>query len=107
MNSVCCGERSTGSSQTWPLQRRSDMRDIFDDIYKHNPLDPEESVRRGTRVDLRKRFYEKASIDQNEGAYRGLARRQAGEDAGAPRSRSAIVAHWRRRSRKNGMRRRT
>lgn len=48
------------------------MRDIFDDIYKHNPLDPEESVRRGTRVDLRKRFYEKASIDQNEGAYRVL-----------------------------------
>jgi len=32
------------------------MRDIFDDIYKHNPLDPEESVRRDTRVDLRKRF---------------------------------------------------
>ncbi len=48
------------------------MRDIFDDIYKHNPLDPEESVRRGTRVDLRKRFYEKTSIDQSDGAYRVL-----------------------------------
>jgi len=48
------------------------MRDIFDDIYKHNPLDPEESVRRDTRVDLRKRFYEKAAIDQSDGAFRIL-----------------------------------
>lgn len=48
------------------------MRDIFDDIYKHNPLDPEESVRRSTRVDLRKRFYEKTSTDQNEGNFRIL-----------------------------------
>ena len=48
------------------------MRDIFDDIYKHSPLDPEESVRRNMRVDLRKRFYQKASVDQSEGAYRVL-----------------------------------
>ncbi|HKY86618.1 MAG TPA: ATP12 family protein [Pseudorhodoplanes sp.] len=48
------------------------MRDIFDDIYKHNPLDPEESVRRNTRVDLRKRFYETASVDESEGAFRVL-----------------------------------
>jgi chaperone required for assembly of F1-ATPase len=45
------------------------MRDIFDDIYKHNPLDPEESVRRSTRVDLRKRFYDKTSVDGTEGAF--------------------------------------
>jgi chaperone required for assembly of F1-ATPase len=48
------------------------MRDIFDDIYKHSPLDPEESVRRSTRVDLRKRFYQKTSVDQSEGGYRVL-----------------------------------
>ena len=48
------------------------MRDIFDDIYKHNPLDPEESVRRSMRVDLRKRFYEKASVDESDGAFRVL-----------------------------------
>ena len=47
--------------------RRNDMRDIFDDIYKNNPLDPEEAVRRNMRVDLRKRFYEKAAIDQERG----------------------------------------
>lgn len=48
------------------------MRDIFDDIYKHNPLDPEEAVRRSTRVDLRKRFYEQASVDQSDGLFRIL-----------------------------------
>ena len=48
------------------------MRDIFDDIYKHNPLDPEESVRRSTRVDLRKRFYEKAAVEPGEGRFRIL-----------------------------------
>jgi chaperone required for assembly of F1-ATPase len=45
------------------------MRDIFDDIYKHSPLDPEESVRRNMRVDLRKRFYEKTSVGGTEGAF--------------------------------------
>jgi chaperone required for assembly of F1-ATPase len=48
------------------------MRDIFEDIYKHNPLDPEESVRRDTRVVLRKRFYEKTAIEPGEGAFRIL-----------------------------------
>ena len=48
------------------------MRDIFDDIYKHNPLDPEELVRRNMRVDLRKRFYEKTSVDESDGAFRVL-----------------------------------
>jgi chaperone required for assembly of F1-ATPase len=45
------------------------MRDIFDDIYRHNPLDPEEAARRNMRVDLRKRFYEKVSVDGTEGAF--------------------------------------
>ena len=72
MNSVCCRERLSGYSQQWPLQRRNNMRDIFDDIYKNNPLDPEEAVRRSTRVDLRKRFYETAAIDESEGRFRIL-----------------------------------
>ena len=45
------------------------MRDIFDDIYKHSPLDPEEAARRNMRVDLRKRFYEKTSVGGAEGAF--------------------------------------
>jgi chaperone required for assembly of F1-ATPase len=48
------------------------MRDIFDDIDKNSPLDPEEAARRNMRVDLRKRFYEKAAIDQNEDIFRIL-----------------------------------
>jgi chaperone required for assembly of F1-ATPase len=37
------------------------MRDIFDDIFKNEPLDPVESARRSVRVNLRKRFYNEAS----------------------------------------------
>ena len=37
------------------------MRDIFDDIFKNEPLDPVESARRSVRVNLRKRFYKEAS----------------------------------------------
>ncbi len=45
------------------------MRDIFDEIYRHNPLDPEEAARRNMRVDLRKRFYEKTSVAGTDGAF--------------------------------------
>ena len=38
------------------------MRDIFDEIFANNPLDPVESARRDLRPALRKRFYETASI---------------------------------------------
>jgi chaperone required for assembly of F1-ATPase len=48
------------------------MRDIFDDIYKNTPLDPEEAVRRNTRVDLRKRFYETTGTDKSDGTFRVL-----------------------------------
>jgi chaperone required for assembly of F1-ATPase len=39
------------------------MRDIFDDIFKNQPLDPVEAARRSVRVNLRKRFYKEASAD--------------------------------------------
>ena len=48
------------------------MRDIFDDIYKNTPLDPEEAVRRDTGVDLRKRFYETTGTDKSDGVFRVL-----------------------------------
>jgi chaperone required for assembly of F1-ATPase len=48
------------------------MRDIFDDIYKHSPLDPQEAARRNMRPDLRKRFYKTASVEQHDGAHRIL-----------------------------------
>jgi chaperone required for assembly of F1-ATPase len=37
------------------------VRDIFDDIFKNQPLDPVEAARRSVRVNLRKRFYKEAS----------------------------------------------
>lgn len=46
------------------------MRDIFDDIYKQAPLDPEEAARRNMRPDLRKRFYKAASVEESDGAHR-------------------------------------
>jgi chaperone required for assembly of F1-ATPase len=41
------------------------MREIFDDIFKNEPLDPVESARRSVRVNLRKRFYNEASADDD------------------------------------------
>ena len=41
------------------------MRDIFEDIFKSDPLDPMEAARRHVRPTLRKRFYTTASVAQN------------------------------------------
>ena len=41
------------------------MRDIFEDIFKSDPLDPMESARRNARPTLRKRFYTTAGVAQN------------------------------------------
>lgn len=38
------------------------MRDIFEDIFKSNPLDPMEAARRNVRPTLRKRFYKTAAV---------------------------------------------
>lgn len=45
------------------------MRDIFEEIYRNNPLDPMESARRTMRPDLRKRFYEAAGVKEENGAF--------------------------------------
>ena len=38
------------------------MRELFDEVSGHSPLDPEEAVRRATRTPRRKRFYAKADV---------------------------------------------
>src|ERR1700709_220934 len=38
------------------------MRELFDEVAGHSPLDPEEAVRRTTRGPRRKRFYAQAGI---------------------------------------------
>jgi chaperone required for assembly of F1-ATPase len=41
------------------------MRDIFDDLFKNEPLDPVEAARKSVRVNLRKRFYKVAGTTGN------------------------------------------
>lgn len=45
------------------------MRDIFEDIFKGNPLDPMEAARRNVRPALRKRFYEHTGVAEEGGAF--------------------------------------
>ena len=76
------------------------MRDILDDLFGNQPIDPTESARRGLRTQLRKRFYQRATV--GEGApcpvlLDGRAvRTPAGSTLAAP-SRplaQAIAAEW-------------
>lgn len=77
------------------------MREIFEDIVKHQPLDPMESARQGGRPKLRKRFYANAEAKAGpEGVQvvldgkpvRTPARRLLG--APAPALAEAIAAEW-------------
>ena len=43
------------------------MRDIFEDIFQNQPLDPMESARRNMRPSLRTRFYKEASAGDHKG----------------------------------------
>jgi chaperone required for assembly of F1-ATPase len=45
------------------------MRDWFDDIGRGSPLDPREAVRRGTRRELPKRFYQQAGVAERAGTF--------------------------------------
>ncbi len=40
------------------------MRDILDDLFGNQPIDPTESARRGLRTQLRKRFYQRATVGE-------------------------------------------
>jgi chaperone required for assembly of F1-ATPase len=54
----------TGNSSTPILP----MRDIFEDIFENQPLDPMESARRNMRPNLRTRFYQDASAGGHKDA---------------------------------------
>jgi chaperone required for assembly of F1-ATPase len=43
------------------------MREIFTEIFENQPLDPREAARRGSRPNLRKRFYSRAHVGEGEG----------------------------------------
>jgi chaperone required for assembly of F1-ATPase len=44
------------------------MRDLFDEVFIHQPLDPMQSARQGSRPHRRKRFYERAHVAESAGA---------------------------------------
>ena len=39
------------------------MRDVFEEIFANQPLDPTEAARRGMRPQLRRRFYQRATVE--------------------------------------------
>src|SRR5579875_3721287 len=46
------------------------MREIFEEIFVNQPLDPMESARRNMRANLRKRFYKDAAVaEDGEGGF--------------------------------------
>jgi len=45
------------------------MRDLFEDIFTNQPLDPTEAARRAVRPQLRRRFYEQAGVAGGEGEF--------------------------------------
>jgi chaperone required for assembly of F1-ATPase len=46
------------------------MRDLFDGIFRDEPLDPTEVARRAMRPQLRRRFYERVEVEGGDGDYR-------------------------------------
>lgn len=45
------------------------MRDIFDEIFETQPANPMERARRNMRAPLRKRFYQEASVGEQDGHF--------------------------------------
>jgi len=45
------------------------VRDLFEEIFAHQPLDPTEAARRGMRPHLRRRFYVRAEVAEGEGGF--------------------------------------
>jgi chaperone required for assembly of F1-ATPase len=77
------------------------MRDIFEEIFENQPLDPTESARRNMRPSLRTRFYQAATVDEGEGRFRVLldgrpVRTPAGRHLAAPVRALAqvLAAEW-------------
>jgi len=65
------------------------MRELFDEVAGQSPFDPEEAVRRATRVPQRKRFYTDAGTAEMDSGFAVHARRQADPHAIRPSCRRA------------------
>src|SRR5256714_881143 len=77
------------------------MRELFDEVAGQSPLDPQEAVRRATRVPKRKRFYTSAGVAEAEGGFSITLdgkpiKTPSGKVVVAPRKEiaEAIAAEW-------------
>src|SRR6478609_4713605 len=77
------------------------MRELFDEVAGHSPLDPEEAVRRATRTPQRKRFYKEAGTAAAGGGFSVTLdgkpiRNPSGRHVAAPTRAiaEAIAAEW-------------
>src|SRR5256714_3469763 len=77
------------------------MRELFDEVAGQSPLDPQEAVRRATRVPKRKRFYTSAGVAEAEGGFSITLdgkpiKTPSGKVVAAPRREiaAAIAAEW-------------
>src|SRR5690348_12233615 len=52
-----------------PREAKPLMRELFDEVAGRSPLDPQEAVRRATRVPLRKRFYAATGVAAAGGGF--------------------------------------
>jgi len=64
------------------------MRELFDEVAGQSPFDPEEAVRRATRVPQRKRFYTSAGTAEADG---GFAVTLDGKPIRTPSGRQVVV----------------
>jgi len=77
------------------------MRELFDEVAGQSPLDPQEAVRRATRVPQRKRFYAGTGVAEAEGGFSVTLdgkpiKTPSGKIVVAPRREiaEAIAAEW-------------
>src|SRR5687768_13291714 len=77
------------------------MRDIFEEIFTQEPLDPVEAARRSVRPAWRKRFYKRATAGADDGGFPVLldgrpVRTPAQRRLAAPvlRLAEALAAEW-------------
>ncbi|RTL50206.1 MAG: ATPase [Bradyrhizobiaceae bacterium] len=45
------------------------MKELFEEVAGHSPLDPQEASRKSSRTPLRKRFYEKAAVSETPDGF--------------------------------------
>src|SRR5712691_7095571 len=74
-----------------PRRQRKPMRDIFEDIFQDEPIDPVAAARRHMRPPLARRFYDEASIAEGDGGFGLLLDRRPVQTPARP----ALAAHQR------------